>query len=90
MDIKKLFRDSYDSLSGMWGIAIGGVLIYTLISVVLNFIAGFIAGIIAVNVTPDTLSEAEAEILSQGLSTLTIYSDFNYFSSSTCSWFTYF
>ncbi|MDA9357046.1 DUF975 family protein [Flavobacteriaceae bacterium] len=71
MDIKKLFRDSYDSLSGMWGIAIGGVLIYTLISVVLNFIAGIIAGIIAVNVTPDTLSEAEAEILSQGISTLT-------------------
>jgi len=62
MKSQNLLRDSYNSLRGKWGKAVAVTLIYTLISVVLNFIAGFIAGIIAVNVTPDTLSEAEAEI----------------------------
>ena len=43
MDIKKLFRDSYDSLSGNWGKAIVVTLIYGSIFSVIGFILGILS-----------------------------------------------
>ena len=65
MDIKNLFRDSYDSLSGKWGKAIGGALIYFSIPFGLSIIVGVIALIIQLSLN---LSELEGNFLSQLLS----------------------
>ena len=65
MDIKNLFRDSYDSLSGKWGKAIGGALIYFSIPFGLSIIVGVIALIIQLSLN---LSELEGNFLTQLLS----------------------
>ena len=66
MDIKNLFRDSYDSLSGKWGKAIGGALIYFSIPFGLSIIVGVIALIIQLSLN---LNDLEFQMLSNLLHT---------------------